>query len=536
MARKRLTKNIGFLSTYITYSNCLILVFFILSFIGILNHELWRDETQAWLIARDSSSLTDLYENLKYEGHPGLWHLCLFLITKITRNPFAMQFFHILISTAIVYIFAKKSPFNLVQKTLFTFSYFSLFEYNLISRNYSLGILVVFLVCYLFTRRNINYIPTFFTLALLANTNAYGFIICLSLSAALIIDTIVKHRINQNKLNRRQIKHLIIGLLILCLGIGLSILQILPAAIQDTTNDIQQNIGETATVSKFELILNLLQRLGYTVRTIWYSYVPIPNFFEYHFWSKDITSISPDLTLFAFFFSLFLLSFSVLIFIDKPIVLFLYISGTLGMFLFSWLKWQGTLRHHGHLFFLFLACIWISRYFHPSYNIPKRWQKITNLTNFCRKYQNQVITIILTIQMFSGFYAYTMDLTYPFSRSKVAAEFIQKQGLSKEFILGSKDTIVSPISAYIDKKIFYIEYNQLGSFFNNKQRIYLKKQSELINKIDSAIKDNLKKNVLILSEPLEVTNTQLKIIKIKEFRDSILAEERYYIYLVEKNN
>ncbi|NJN06515.1 MAG: hypothetical protein HC815_00445 [Richelia sp. RM1_1_1] len=129
-----------------------------------------------------------------------------------------------------------------------------------------------------------------------------------------------------------------------------------------------------------------------------------------------------------------------------------------------------------------------------------------------------------------------MDLTYPFSRSKVAAEFIQKQGLSKEFILGSKDTIVSPISAYIDKKIFYIEYNQLGSFFNNKQRIYLKKQSELINKIDSAIKDNLKKNVLILSEPLEVTNTQLKIIKIKEFRDSILAEERYYIYLVEKNN
>lgn len=161
MARKRLTKNIGFLSTYITYSNCLILVFFILSFIGILNHELWRDETQAWLIARDSSSLTDLYENLKYEGHPGLWHLCLFLITKITRNPFAMQFFHILISTAIVYIFAKKSPFNLVQKTLFTFSYFSLFEYNLISRNYSLGILVVFLVCYLFTRRNINYIPTF---------------------------------------------------------------------------------------------------------------------------------------------------------------------------------------------------------------------------------------------------------------------------------------------------------------------------------------------------------------------------------------
>ncbi|MBE9212589.1 hypothetical protein IQ247_07645 [Plectonema cf. radiosum LEGE 06105] len=534
--RKSLNKNRGFFSKYITYSNCLILVFFILSFIGIINHEMWRDETQAWLIARDASNLTDLYENLKYEGHPGLWHLCLFLITKITRNPFAMQFFHILISTAIVYIFVKKSPFNLVQKTFFTFSYFSLFEYNLISRNYNLGILLVFIFCYLFTRININYITTFLTLALLANTNVYGLIICLCLSATLILDRIREYRINQNNITRQQIKNLLIGLLILCLGIGLSILQILPAAIQDTTNDIQQNLGETATVSKFELILNLFKRLGYTLRSIWYSYVPIPNFLEYHFWSTNITFISPYLTLVALFLSLFLLLFSVLIFIDKPIVLFLYLSGNFTIFLFTWFKWQGTLRHHGHLFFLFLACIWISRCFHPSDKIPKRWQKITNLTNFCQKYQNKAITIILTVQMFSGFYAYTMDLTYPFSRSKVAAEFIQKQGLSEEFILGSKDTTVSPISAYIDKQIFYIEYNKLGSFFNNKQRIYLENQSKLINQVDSAIKDNLKKNVLILSEPLEVTNTQLKITKIKEFRNSIIAEERYYIYLVEKNN
>lgn len=531
--QKNLFKNNVFLSKYLTYSNCLILLFFVISFIGILNHEMWRDETQAWLIARDASTLTDLYENLKYEGHPGLWHLCLFLITKITRNPFAMQFFHILISTAIVYLFIKLSPFNTIQKTLFTFSYFSLFEYNLISRNYNLGILLIFIFCYLFTRRNINYITTFLILALLANTNAFGFIICLCLSASLIIDRIIKHRTNQYKLNKKQIKHLIIGLIILCLGIGLSILQILPAAIQDTTNDIQQNIGPTATISKFELIINLLTRLGYTVRAIWYSYVPIPNFFEYHFWSKDITNISPYLTLLALFLSLFLLLFSVLIFIDKPIVLFLYISGTLGMFLFSWLKWQGTLRHHGHLFFIFLACIWISRYFHQSYQIPKPFQKITN---YCKKYQNKIITIILTVQMFSGFYAYSMDLIYPFSRSQVAAQYIQKQGLSEEFLFGAKDTILSPISAYIDKKIFYLEYNRFGSFFNNRQRKYLENQSELIEKIDFIINNNSAKNILILSEPLNITSNNLKFNQLNAFDNSILGEERYYIYLVERKN
>jgi hypothetical protein len=43
---------------------------------------MWLDELQAWLIARDSSSVIDLFKNLKYEGHPGLWHICLYLISR----------------------------------------------------------------------------------------------------------------------------------------------------------------------------------------------------------------------------------------------------------------------------------------------------------------------------------------------------------------------------------------------------------------------------------------------------------------------
>ena len=42
----------------------------------ILNHESWRDEAQAWQIARQSG-LKELFEQLKYEGHPCLWYLVL---------------------------------------------------------------------------------------------------------------------------------------------------------------------------------------------------------------------------------------------------------------------------------------------------------------------------------------------------------------------------------------------------------------------------------------------------------------------------
>jgi hypothetical protein len=41
------------------------------------HHELWRDEVQAWLLARDSSSAIDLLSRQRNEGHPALWQLLL---------------------------------------------------------------------------------------------------------------------------------------------------------------------------------------------------------------------------------------------------------------------------------------------------------------------------------------------------------------------------------------------------------------------------------------------------------------------------
>lgn len=92
------------------FTGLLVSVFFIFGLIGIANHEMWRDELQAWMIARDSSSLSDLFRNLRYEGHPGLWHSCLYFITRFTRNPIAMQFFHLLLATGVIFIFTRFSP------------------------------------------------------------------------------------------------------------------------------------------------------------------------------------------------------------------------------------------------------------------------------------------------------------------------------------------------------------------------------------------------------------------------------------------
>jgi hypothetical protein len=66
-------------------------IFFVVVALGMAHHEPWRDELQAWMIARDSGSLPELFQNIRYEGHPAGWHLLLFVLSRVTRNPAAMQ-------------------------------------------------------------------------------------------------------------------------------------------------------------------------------------------------------------------------------------------------------------------------------------------------------------------------------------------------------------------------------------------------------------------------------------------------------------
>ena len=108
------------------YAGALIFIFLILGALNASRHEMWRDEIQAWLLAKDSSSPVQLLKNLKYEGHPGVWHLSLFPLSRITPSPIAMQPFHLIIACLSVYLFLRFSPFTKVQKALFTWVHYAI--------------------------------------------------------------------------------------------------------------------------------------------------------------------------------------------------------------------------------------------------------------------------------------------------------------------------------------------------------------------------------------------------------------------------
>ena len=116
----------------------------------LAHHEMWADEIQAWLLARDSAGVLELLANLKYEGHPPIWYLLLMPLTRMTNNPVVMQALHWVIAVSAIYIIVRHAPLTAVQRILLPLGYYPLFEYGAVSRNYALGLLLTAAACSLF--------------------------------------------------------------------------------------------------------------------------------------------------------------------------------------------------------------------------------------------------------------------------------------------------------------------------------------------------------------------------------------------------
>ena len=67
-------------------------------------HEMYVDEAQAWLIARDSGNLLELVQHLRYEGHPALWYLLLYLPAHLSASLVWMQVVNYVLSLTMAWL------------------------------------------------------------------------------------------------------------------------------------------------------------------------------------------------------------------------------------------------------------------------------------------------------------------------------------------------------------------------------------------------------------------------------------------------
>ncbi|HLQ24150.1 MAG TPA: hypothetical protein VK132_13130, partial [Gemmatimonadales bacterium] len=300
---------------------------------AIANHELWRDETQAWLIARDSSSLTELFRHTRYEGHPGLWFICLFILSRVTTSPIAMQVLHLGIGAGTVWIFARYAPFTLWQRALFAFGYFPLFEYTVVSRDYGLGVLLLLGACAVLGAKPTRFPLLVTLLALVPQTNAFAAMLGLALGLALLVDLRLPGgpMLAVNATRRQYVW----GLVVVGVSLGLAAAQMIPPA------DSGIFVG-WHTHLEWGLLGKRLRSLGAAV-------FPVPTIQNRWWISPFLWDLEPVRVPLAII--VYALFTWVAISLTRRLRALTFLVAALSAQLaFIYLKFPGEMRHWGHFF------------------------------------------------------------------------------------------------------------------------------------------------------------------------------------------
>ncbi len=164
-------------------------------------HEPWVDEAQAWQLARNLS-LTSLFKTyIRYEGSPGLWHFLLWMLVRAHISYAGLHWICGAVAAVAMGLFLFRSPFPRYLKLSLPFTYFLLFQYAVVARNYVLVPFLLFLIAIAWKKHPFTLA---LTLGVLANASLHAAVISGGLALLYVIEQI-RNRQNKPFQNRRKL-------------------------------------------------------------------------------------------------------------------------------------------------------------------------------------------------------------------------------------------------------------------------------------------------------------------------------------------
>jgi hypothetical protein len=389
------------------------------------HHEMWGDEVHSWNIAKGSSGFIDLISNTRFEGHPPVWYVILWAISKFTHNLQYVQAVHFVIISLSVFLLLYFSPLPLFTRMLIPFGYYFLFEYAVLSRNYAIGILLAFCICVIIRRAFRYQLAVYYLLLfLLANTHLLG----LMLAASLHVYFFLLKRDRTNKIPW----HALAGLLLFIP----SLYFIVPPS--------EGGLNFNFWISKWNRTF-----ITMVLQTPVRAFAPMPAWWDYNFWNTEfilsshskygfLKYLSPLLSAAIVLVALWVLKAS-----RKALVLF---SSNLALSLIIALIIPlTTARYAGFIFIGFLVAYWQYCYEKPT-----------------SKMQTVFINIMLFIQIIAGVFAVAKDIRYDFSKSYQVNELIGEVPPGKRVV--SDYWALNTIAAFRDTAFYCVDLKKDLSF------------------------------------------------------------------------
>jgi hypothetical protein len=394
-----------------------------------------------------------------------------------------------------------------LQKVLFTFGYFSFFEYVAISRCYALGVLLIFILATLLSiqERPRNYLLIFIILGLLANVVAHAFILANALALVLVYEYFFKGFPDQ-----KPDRYFWLGVVLLAAASLIAVLQLLPPS-------------DSGYLQKWYFYFDW-KRLGQTLATLYQALIAIPGF-KHSFWNSYPIGVIGHVIFF-----LPLLWVTIVLLIRKPIPLFIYLFGVTSIWVFSYVKIIGQARHNGYIFILLITCLWIAQRYEESKHFSLK--KIPTL-QFLHQHRSRLITSLLVIQAIGGIYAVSMDLKYPFSTTLAAANFLKTYPHENSFLVGYPDFSSVAFAAYLHQEIYYPNHDRFGTFVIWDDRRRDLSTDEIIPKVKQMMEKRQEDAILAVGDnPLVRIEQLANVSEIKTFEGSLGTDENIYLYRI----
>jgi hypothetical protein len=489
-------------------------LFFCVAAVGVVYHELWRDEWQAWLIARDTTSIGSLLSSLRHDGHPPLWNLLLFLLGRLTRNPLAMQGIHLAIATTSIYLLARFAPLPRLHKVLLAFSYFLAYEYAVIARPYALGVLALFAFCALVPVRQRHPAAVFAALLVLAGSSVYGLILSATAGGMLLIEMVVSsNRDRPPFLHSRTVR---IGVFAWLTGLGIALVAIRPPA------GFTASLTSEASFSRWSLAA--------TASTLSRAYLPFPDVASDHIWSTQFLATGNRSALaLSLALSITMGIGGVLLFLRKPSVLFMYVVGTASLLAFRHFVFLGSMRHHGQLFLLFVACLWLAGQPMREWQLPDwlyRWSETRT------RWGALLVTGILLVQVAAAAVLYVADLRGHFSAAPLVATFIRERGLDQLPIGASPAPAASSVAGLLDRPIYYLATGAPGTFVRWARYPRVPDRNPSMDLIRPFLESESSAVLLLLGSEFEDWDPGLMVEELARFPAGLEPIEKYVLYRV----
>lgn len=461
-------------------------------------HELWKDEWQAWMLARDMG-WAQMLAFLDYEGHPALWYVYLKVTHTLTAGSSlpedaVIQAAHLLVAAGAYFILFFRLRFSLWLRIALGAGFFLLFEYGVVNRGYALTALLAFWAVDLISREaggKKQALATATVFFLLFQTEVQGGIIGAAWCCYLLLAG------DESSLLRRVTRTLrqpaAIGWLA---GLFIFVLTVYPKDIYgDITRPYNAHSGPLgdAVLAAFQGILANTFTVGLLPDTATFGYS------------------ATGLLLSA----LILAALHYLFWPDRQVWI-TFMVGMLAFWLFFGLVYVGGVRQWGTVLLFFVGCLHL----------------LSLRGGFSDAIRAGILAVFLVAQVIYAARAVEKECRHPYSNARETGLFIAEKVPANVPVVAINPFVATPVAGYAGRKFYTLPDGEPFSYFRWLDKVYLPPEPEL--RLFARFKQTA--GIVVIAgkplDPKQYPGLQLW----KSFDRYNIKNENYFLYTLQAGN